>query len=100
WVVAHVHVGGLGWDGFLASGMLYWLVPQLWGTKLYSTQVANVHVWLGTLGIIFYAVPLYIAGVTQSLMWKEFNPEGFLVYKNFLETTVQILPMYMLRAIG
>jgi cytochrome c oxidase cbb3-type subunit I/II len=100
WIVAHVHVGGLGWNGFLIFGMLYWLIPRMWATKLYSMKLANVHFWIGTLGIIFYAVPMYIAGVVQSLMWKEFNAEGFLVYPNFLETTTQILPMYMLRAIG
>ncbi len=100
WIVAHVHVGGLGWNGFLIFGMLYWLIPRMWNTKLHSTQLANVHFWLGTLGIIFYALPMYVSGVVQSLMWKEFNPEGFLVYKNFLETTVQILPLHMLRAIG
>ncbi len=100
WIIAHVHVGGLGWNGFLIFGMLYWMVPRMWDTKLFSTQLANVHFWLGTMGIIFYALPMYVSGVVQSLMWKEFNPEGFLVYKNFLETTVQILPLYMLRAIG
>lgn len=100
WIVAHVHVGGLGWNGFLIFGMLYWMVPRMWNTKIYSTSLANTHFWLGTLGIVFYALPLYVAGITQSLMWKQFNPEGFLEYKNFLETVVQILPMYMLRAIG
>lgn len=100
WIVAHVHVGGLGWNGFLIFGILYWMVPRMWDTKLFSTKLANLHFWLGTLGIIFYALPMYVSGVVQSLMWKEFNPEGFLVYKNFLETTVQILPLYMLRAIG
>jgi cytochrome c oxidase cbb3-type subunit I/II len=72
----------------------------MWNTKLYSTPLANTHFWLGTLGIIFYALPMYVSGVVQSLMWKEFNAEGFLVYKNFLETTVQIIPLYGLRAIG
>jgi cytochrome c oxidase cbb3-type subunit I/II len=100
WVIAHVHVGGLGWNGFLIFGMAYWLFPRMWNTKLYSVPMANLHFWLGTLGIIFYALPMYISGVVQSLMWKEFNPEGFLVYQNFLETTTQILPMYMLRAVG
>jgi cytochrome c oxidase cbb3-type subunit I/II len=100
WIVAHVHVGGLGWNGFLIFGILYWMVPRMWATKLYSTQLANLHFWLGTLGIIFYALPMYVSGVVQSLMWKEFNAEGFLVYKNFLETTVQIIPLYMMRAIG
>jgi cytochrome c oxidase cbb3-type subunit I/II len=100
WIVAHVHVGGLGWNGFLIFAVLYWTIPRMWKTKLYSIQLANVHFWLGTLGIIFYALPMYVSGVVQSLMWKEFNAEGFLVYKNFLETTVQILPLHMLRAIG
>ena len=100
WIVAHVHVGGLGWNGFLIFGMLYWMIPRMWKTKIYSVNLANTHFWLGTLGIVFYALPLYVAGITQSLMWKQFNPEGFLEYKNFLETVVQILPMYMLRAVG
>lgn len=100
WIVAHVHVGGLGWNGFLIFGILYWMVPRMWDTKLYSTKLANLHFWLGTLGIIFYALPMYVSGVVQSLMWKEFNPDGFLMYKNFLETTVQILPLHMLRATG
>jgi cytochrome c oxidase cbb3-type subunit I/II len=100
WIVAHVHVGGLGWNGFMTFAMLYWMVPRMWRTRLYSTRMANVHFWLGTLGIIFYALPMYVSGVVQSLMWKEFNAEGFLLYKNFLETTVQILPLHALRAVG
>jgi cytochrome c oxidase cbb3-type subunit I/II len=100
WIVAHVHVGGLGWNGFMIFAVLYWVIPRMWQTKLYSTKLANLHFWLGTLGIIFYALPMYVSGVVQSLMWKEFNPEGFLVYKNFLETTVQILPLHGLRALG
>ena len=100
WIIAHVHVGGLGWNGFLTFGMLYWMIPRMWKTKLYSVKLANAHFWIGTLGIIFYALPMYWAGFTQSLMWKQFGPDGFLVYKNFLETVVQIIPMYMLRAFG
>ncbi|MBN8653621.1 MAG: cytochrome-c oxidase, cbb3-type subunit I [Cytophagales bacterium] len=100
WIVAHVHVGGLGWNGFLIFGMLYWLVPRMWNTKLYSSKLANLHFWIGTLGIVFYALPMYVSGVVQSLMWKEFATDGFLRYQNFLETTTQILPMHMLRAVG
>jgi cytochrome c oxidase cbb3-type subunit I/II len=100
WIVAHVHVGGLGWNGFLIFGMLYWLIPRMWNTKLYSSKLANLHFWIGTLGIVFYALPMYIGGVVQSLMWKEFAADGYLKYQNFLETTTQILPMYMLRAVG
>lgn len=100
WTVGHVHIGALGWNGMLTFGMLYWLIPRIYGTKLYSIKLANTHFWIGTLGILFYAIPLYWAGWTQSLMWKQFTPDGFLQYGNFLETVTQILPMYMIRAIG
>jgi cytochrome c oxidase cbb3-type subunit I/II len=100
WIVAHVHVGALGWNGFLTFGILYWLIPRIYNTPLFSTKLASFHFWIGTLGIIFYAVPLYFAGFTQGLMWKEFTEEGVLKYPNFLETVIQILPMYVLRAIG
>lgn len=100
WIVAHVHVGALGWNGFLTFGILYWLIPRIYKTELYSKKLASFHFWIGTLGIIFYAVPLYFAGFTQGLMWKEFTEEGLLKYPNFLETVIQILPMYVLRSIG
>jgi cytochrome c oxidase cbb3-type subunit I/II len=100
WTVAHVHVGALGWNGMLTFGMLYWLVPKMWNTKLWSTKLANFHFWLGTLAILFYVIPMYWAGWTQSLMWKQFNADGFLMYPNFLETVLQIVPMYIIRAIG
>lgn len=99
WIVAHVHVGALGWNGFLTFAVLYWIIPTLYRTKLHSTKLANVHFWIGTLGIIFYAVPMYWAGFTQGLMWKEFNETGQLVY-GFLETVTHIIPMYAMRGIG
>ena len=100
WTVAHAHVGALGWNGFLTFGMLYWLVPRLFNVKLHSRGMANTHFWLGTLGIIFYAIPLYWGAVVQTLMWKEFTADGFLRYPNFLETVTQIIPMYATRAVG
>ncbi|HMT00055.1 MAG TPA: cytochrome-c oxidase, cbb3-type subunit II, partial [Saprospiraceae bacterium] len=100
WTVAHVHVGALGWNGMLTFGVLYFLIPVMFRTKLYSVKLANWHFWIGTLGIIFYAVPMYWAGWTQSLMWEEFTPDGFLRYGNFLETVTQLFPMYVTRAIG
>ncbi|MEL6535091.1 MAG: cytochrome-c oxidase, cbb3-type subunit I [Bacteroidota bacterium] len=100
WVVAHVHIGGMGWNGFLTFGMLYFLIPKLFRTELFSQKLANTHFWLGTLGIIFWAVPMYWAGFTQALMWKDFTPTGQLVYGNFLETVTQLRPMYILRAGG
>jgi cytochrome c oxidase cbb3-type subunit I/II len=100
WIIAHVHVGALAWNGFLAFGMIYWLIPRLFKTKLHSTGLANLHFWIGTLGIIMYALPMYVAGFTQASMWKQFNPDGTLVYGNFLETVFEIMPMYWMRAIG
>ena len=100
WIVAHVHVGALGWNGFLTFGILYWLIPRIYRTTLYSQKLAAFHFWIGTLGILFYAIPLYWAGFTQGLMWKEFTPDGLLKYSNFLETVVRILPMYVMRSIG
>ncbi|MGA0075017.1 MAG: cytochrome-c oxidase, cbb3-type subunit I [Flavobacteriaceae bacterium] len=100
WIIAHVHVGALAWNGFLTFGMIYWLVPRLFKTKLHSETLANAHFWIGTLGIILYALPMYVSGFTQALMWKDFNPDGTLVYGNFLETVTQIMPMYWMRAIG
>ena len=100
WIVAHVHVGALGWNGFLTFGIIYWLIPRMFRTELYSKKLANWHFWLGTLGILFYAIPMYWAGFMQSLMWKEFTEEGLLKYPNFLETVTQIIPMYAARSLG
>jgi cytochrome c oxidase cbb3-type subunit I/II len=100
WTIAHVHTGALGWNGFLTFSMLYWLFPRLWNTKLYSDKLANWHFWIALLGMMFYVVPMYASGITQGLMWKQFTGEGFLQYANFLETVLQIVPLYKLRAIG
>ncbi len=100
WIVAHVHIGALGWNGFLTFGMLYWMWPRLWKTTLYSTKLANAHFWIGTLGILFYALPMYVAALTQFLMLREFDDMGRLAYGNFLQTVVELVPMYMLRAFG
>ncbi|AFH48433.1 cbb3-type cytochrome c oxidase subunit I [Ignavibacterium album JCM 16511] len=100
WIIAHVHVGALGWNGFLTFGILYWLIPRLWRTNLYSVKMANVHFWIGFLGIVFYALSMWFSGITQSLMWKQFNDLGTLQYPNFLETVLQIVPMYIIRATG
>jgi cytochrome c oxidase cbb3-type subunit I/II len=100
WIIAHVHVGALAWNGFLTFGMVYWLVPRLFKTRLFSTGLANLHFWLGTLGIVMYALPMYVAGFLQASMWKQFNPDGSLFYGNFLETVTEIMPMYWMRAIG
>ena len=100
WIIAHVHIGALAWNGFLTFGMIYWLFPKLFKTSLYSLRLANVHFWIGTLGIIIYALPMYVAGFVQASMWKQFDPDGTLTYGNFLDTVNEIMPMYWMRAIG
>ena len=100
WTIAHVHTGALGWNGFMTFGILYWLIPVLYRTKLYSIKLANIHFWIGLTGILFYVLPLYWAGITQSLMWKEFTEEGVLRYPNFLDTVIKIIPFYVMRALG
>lgn len=100
WIVAHVHVGALGWNGFLTFAMLYYIIPKIYNTKLYSRKAANMHFWIATLGMIFYVIPMYVSGWTQGQMWKAFTSDGFLQYSNFLDTTTRILPMHMMRAFG
>ena len=99
WIVAHVHVGGLGWNGMLTFGILYWLIPRMYKTELYSKKLANIHFWLATLGILFYAIPMYWAGFQQVAMWKQFTPSGQLKYQ-FLETVTYMAPFYAMRALG
>ncbi len=100
WVISHVHGGALGWNGFMAAGMFYWLVPRLYGTKLYSERLANFHFWVGTLGIVLYMVSMYVSGITQGLMWRAVTEDGSLLYPNFLESISASRTMYMLRMVG
>lgn len=100
WIVAHVHVGALGWNGLLTFAMLYWIIPRIFNTTIYSKKLMNVHFWLATMGILFYAIPMYWSGFTQGLMWKEFAADGTLQYPEFLKITMQILPLHMLRSLG
>ena len=84
----------------LTFGMLYWLFPKMFRTKLYSKKLANQHFWIATLGVILYAIPMYIAGFMQGLMWQKFKADGKLVHGDFLETVIALEPYYMLRSIG
>jgi cytochrome c oxidase cbb3-type subunit I/II len=100
WIIGHVHSGALGWNGFMAAGMFYWLVPRLYGTKLHSTKAADAHFWLGTIGIILYIVAMWVSSATQGLMVRATNPDGTLVYPSWVETVIAIRPMYIVRGIG
>ena len=99
WTIVHVHVGALGWNGFMTFGMLYWLFPRLYNTQIYSRKLASTHFWIGTLGIVLYAIPMYWSGFAQSLMWKEFTAEGQLRFQ-FIETVQRVRPFYIMRGIG
>ncbi|HEX6915493.1 MAG TPA: cytochrome-c oxidase, cbb3-type subunit I [Chitinophagaceae bacterium] len=100
WTIAHVHVGALGWNGFLTFGVLYWIIPKIFNTQLHSKKLATTHFWVGTIGIVLYAVPLYWAGFEQAIMWKTFTAEGNLKFPAFLDTVTNIIPMYVLRSVG
>ena len=100
WIVAHVHVGALGWNGMLTFAILYWLIPKIYNTKLFSKSMANTHFWLATLGMLFYAIPMYWSGWTQGQMWKDFGPDGMLVYPEFIKTTMAVEWMHIMRSIG
>ncbi len=100
WIVGHVHSGTLGWNGFFAAGMFYWLYPRLWGTKLYSEKAANYHFWIATVGILLYVVSMWVSGITQGLMWRAVNEDTGALQYTFIETVVAMKPMYWTRMVG
>jgi len=100
WIVGHVHGGALGWNGFMAAGMFYFLIPRLYRTKLYSRAAADLHFYVGTMGILLYLAAMWTSGITQGLMWRAQNEAGGLMYPNFVETLLAIRPMYWMRLAG
>jgi cytochrome c oxidase cbb3-type subunit I/II len=100
WTIAHVHGGALGWNGFMTFGMIYWLLPRIFQTDLWSKRLATWHFWTGTIGIALYVLAIYTAGLTQGLMWRAFDEMGNLQYPDFIETVVALLPMYWVRVVG
>ncbi|MBS0195173.1 MAG: cytochrome-c oxidase, cbb3-type subunit I [Planctomycetes bacterium] len=100
WTIAHVHAGALGWNGFMTFGMVYWLLPRLFQTELWSRKLMSAHFWLGTIGILLYVIPIYAAGITQGLMWRAFDEAGRLQYPDFVETVMRLMPMYWIRVLG
>jgi cytochrome c oxidase cbb3-type subunit I/II len=100
WIIGHVHAGALGWNGMMAAGMFYWLVPKLYDRKLHSTTAANWHFWTATFGIVLYVVAMYVSGITQGLMWRAESTDGGLLYPTFVETVVAVVPLFWMRLIG
>jgi cytochrome c oxidase cbb3-type subunit 1 len=100
WTIGHVHSGALGWVGMISIGVMYHLVPRLWGrTEVYSLKLVSWHFWLATLGIVLYAASMWVAGIMQGLMWREYDDQGFLVY-SFAESVQAMHPYYIIRALG
>jgi len=100
WTIGHVHSGALGWNGMITFACIYYLTPRLWArTRMYSLRMINWHFWLATVGIVFYAASMWVAGITQGLMWREYGADGYLV-NSFAETVAALHPMYLLRAFG
>ncbi|MFL0354846.1 cytochrome-c oxidase, cbb3-type subunit I [Erythrobacter sp. GH1-10] len=100
WTIGHVHSGALGWNGMITFACVYFLVPRLWQReRLYSLRMINWHFWLATAGIVFYAASMWVAGITQGLMWREYGADGFLV-NSFVDTVEALHPMYLMRAFG
>jgi cytochrome c oxidase cbb3-type subunit I/II len=100
WIIGHVHSGALGWNGFMAAGMFYWMIPKMYGRDLWSRKMADAHFWLGTFGILLYMVSMWVSGVTQGMMWRATNADGSLMYPTFVETLIAIKPLYWLRLLG
>ncbi len=100
WTIGHVHSGALGWNGMITFAALYYLVPRLWGrNRLYSLRMVNWHFWCATLGIVFYAASMWVAGMMQGYMWREYGSDGYLV-NSFADTVSAMWPMYVARAFG
>ncbi|HYD82507.1 MAG TPA: cytochrome-c oxidase, cbb3-type subunit II, partial [Opitutus sp.] len=101
WIIGHVHAGALGWNGFMAAGMAYWLLPRLWNKPLHSVSLANLHFWLGTVGILLYVAAMWTSGITQGLMLNATTDNGtVLAYPNFVDTLNAIRPMMLMRVVG
>ena len=100
WTIGHVHAGALGWNGMITFAAVYYLAPKLWNRqRLYSIRMVNWHFWLATLGIVLYAAAMWVAGIQQGLMWREYDDQGFLVY-SFAESVLAMFPYYVIRTLG
>ncbi len=100
WIIAHVHTGALGWNGFMTFGIVYWLLPRVFQAPVFSKKAMELHFWIASVGIVLYVVAIYSAGVTQGLMWRAFDETGRLAYPDFVETVLKLMPMYWMRVAG
>ncbi|MBI5892378.1 MAG: cytochrome-c oxidase, cbb3-type subunit I [Deltaproteobacteria bacterium] len=99
WTIGHVHSGALGWVAMISIGALYYMLPRLWKTEIYSVKLINAHFWMSTIGVVIYITAMWISGVMQGLMWRAVNPDGSLTY-TFAETVAAMHPYYVIRLVG
>ncbi|MDH3987517.1 MAG: cytochrome-c oxidase, cbb3-type subunit I [Gammaproteobacteria bacterium] len=100
WTIGHVHSGALGWVAMMTIGTLYSLIPRLYNKdQMHSIKLIDVHFWTSTIGVVLYAVPMWIAGITQGLMWRALNDDGTLTY-SFIESLKFTYPYYGIRLLG
>ena len=100
WIIGHVHAGALGWNGFMAAGLVYWLMPRLWNTKLWSVRMADMHFWIGTFGLLLYVIAMWTSGINQGLFWRALDGDGFLKYPDFVEGLLSARFLYLMRLVG
>jgi cytochrome c oxidase cbb3-type subunit 1 len=100
WTIGHVHSGALGWVGFISFGAIYCLVPWLWKKdRLYSNALVEWHFWIATTGIVLYITAMWVSGIMEGLMWREYTPDGFLA-NSFIETVAAKHVENIIRALG
>lgn len=100
WTIAHVHAAALGWNGMLTFGMVYWLAPRLFQTRLWSQKAASLHFWLALAGTLLIVVPIYMAGITEGWMWRSMSDTGILTHMDFVSSITEVLMMWHIRALG
>jgi cytochrome c oxidase cbb3-type subunit 1 len=99
WTVGHVHSGALGWVAMVSIGAMYFLIPKLFDTEMYSKKLIETHFWIATIGIVLYITSMWISGIMQGLMWRAINNDGTLTY-SFVESVQAMHPFYIVRASG
>lgn len=99
WIPGHVHDGTLGWVGFMTMAALYHMIPRMFKRELYSKKLMEIQFWIQTLGIVLFFTSMWVAGITQGMMWRATDQFGSLSY-SFIDTVTVLAPYYAIRAVG
>jgi len=99
WIVGHVHDGVLGWVGFMIMAALYHMAPRVFKREIYSKSLMASQFWIQTLGVVLYFTSMWIAGITQGMMWRAHDEFGNLAY-SFIDTVTVLHPYYAIRGVG